>query len=405
MPEARLLAGADTSSQTIGKVGTIVISQLISARSPRPETGYITPNGLWIALPRAITNILPSAQQQDNKMYGRGSSAFHESRNSSARVHFGSAGKGGWSRRHGDGTNSASSSSRASGRGAEDGMEGEGGEGAARGHKKAKPVKPLERAAPPELPFTPPGSYSGWGTAPPELLSASAVGPSPSTRPHRLAPARAQAPSDAPPQPRRPPPAPPAALARAEPSLPPPADASPQARASRATTPSLSPRPLRRPPRLPAAEAPSDAGSAIGSALAKPQPQSSWRNQYVWSEPHTLLAMRRICSLDSLSRSHYANERVASGVGDTSGWLSVEEEGELSPRIVGRVVKPPICPTRPGLDGRSAVDERRRLLEARCRQALRPLRVQRGEIRWRKPVDTPMRATWIDQPVSVTRCW
>ena len=82
--------------------------------------------------------------------------------------------------------------------------------------------------------------------------------------------------------------------------------------------------------------------------------------------------------------------------GDTTGWLSVEEEGELSPRIIGRKVKPPICPTRPELDGRSAVDERRRLLEARRSQALRPLRVQRGEIRWRKPLDPPVR---------VMRCW
>ena len=99
------------------------------------------------------------------------------------------------------------------------------------------------------------------------------------------------------------------------------------------------------------------------------------------------------------------SRRAAARTLDTTGWLSVEEEGELSPRILGPVVKPPICPTRPELDGSSAVDERRRLHAARRSQAMRPLLAQRGELRWRKPLETPVRVTRIDQPVRVMRCW
>ena len=397
MSQVRLLAGGDTSSNKIGKVGSIVISQLVAARS-RAETGYVTPNGLWVALPRSTAKLLPTAYDRDGQTYGQG---FAGGTSGSSQVRFGSDDDRGGSWRHANGAKSSEgdraggSSSRAAASG-----EGEGDEGGGRRHKP-KAVKP-ERGPPPELPFTAPGSYSGWGTSPPDSLSSSAMDPSPAAqRKHRPPPAPAMAPAAVAPQPRRPPPAPPSSIARAGQTAPAIAS-SPRSSASGVTTPSSSPRPVRRPPRLPAETSPDSDG---GGSAADAQPQRSWRDQYVWSDPYTVLALRRVCSVGSLGAPPSHDGGHGGHGGDSTGWLCVEEIGERSPRILGKKVKPPVCPTRPEPDGSSAADERRRLLEARRSQALRPLRAQRGEIRWRKPLDPPVRVTRVDQPLRVMRCW
>ena len=218
-----------------------------------------------------------------------------------------------------------------------DGGTGNGGTGDGNGRngreRRAPPPLP-PRPPTPEVDFELPFSGSGWMVVPPDGSQSA---------PHGRC---------APPAKPRPPPtaAAPATLALSTPA-----------------PPAAAPEPTE--PATPPAPAPCDEPTPSPSPRAVP----SWRSKYTWSDPEALV-------------------EVASAGGS---WLSFEIVGESAPRVLRRRVPPPRPPP-PDDDGLSAKDERRLLLAARRSQALRPLRQQRGELRWRKTPNVPARPL---------RCW
>lgn len=419
--DAKLLVGGDSTAAKIGRVASIFISQTVSATSPRPETGYVTPNGLWVALNRTPSKQLVSESYlgDDDPWSRRGRSGLALRRPPALDRSAGNR-SGGAGHPNSDGHKGGDASSERE-----------------RNRRRGKLLRderePKERRAPPDLPFKAPGSYSGWGTCPPEDAKEE-----PERTQQPPPPPQQQQPASRAPPPLRPlPPPPPPLVAKRrpppikQPPLPAPSAAHPPAAAVPAdanTEPRQSlttPRDIASSPASPAVSFSSGhgdksknedddvsfgsereasvllidtsairAGDAAASGSDAAMAADDWHDKFVWSEPQTVLRLDKFKQRSAAAGS----DRASRGGENTTGWLFFDDDcfEELSPRIVGRKIKPPICPRRPDLDGRSELDERKRLIAARRSQVLRSLSQQRGEIRWRKPQDLPRRSI---------RCW
>ena len=316
MSRARLLVGSDTFSDVQGKIAAIGITQAISTIS-RAESGYITPRGLWAALPRKAP-----------VLFADNSSSWRTPRHDL----YGSRGDDGDGNGHGKNKSS-------------DGAAGDHGAGGSGSRARRGPPPLPPRPPTPVIDFTPPFSGSGWMVVPPDDAAAAAAAKA------RAAAAAARA-----------------AAAREE--------AARRAAEEEAARRAAEAEAERIAAEAEAARRAAEEEAARLAALDAPSPRAdvpSWRRKYVWSEPEAIV-------------------EVASAGGV---WMSFETVGETSPRVLRRRVPPPRPPP-PDDDGPTTKDERRLLLAARRSQALRPLRQQRGELRWRKTPNLPARPL---------RCW